>query len=120
LDLTIVNDENYPDFLAAPSAVVTFGMIACVACEAFDPIFRAVAERYRGAVLFGKAKMHTPGACREIKKKFSFETFPTTHFYKNGMLVHTVMGRIEEADLIQQIETHGLLPSSSRLSEPLQ
>jgi len=118
LDLPVVNDANYPDFLAAESAVVTFGMIACVACEAFDPVFRAVAERYQGVVLFGKAKMHVPGACREIKKRFSFDTFPTTHFYKNGTLVHTAIGRLDEDDLLHRIETHGL-SSSGRLSKPL-
>ena len=119
MDLPVVNDENYPDFLAAHSAVVTFGMIACVACEAFDPVFRAVAERYRGVVLFGKAKMHVPGACREIKKRFTFDTFPTTHFYKKGALVHTEIGRIDEADLIQRIEAHGLFPVfSNDLSKP--
>jgi len=120
LDLPIVNDANYPDFLAAEAAVVTFGMIACVACEAFDPIFRAVAERYRGRVLFGKAKMHVPGACREIKKQFSFDTFPTTHFYKNGVLVHTATGRLDADDLIHQIEIHDLLSvPASDLSKPL-
>jgi len=120
LELPIVNDANYPDFMAAESAVITFGMISCVACEAFDPIFRAVAERYQGIVMFGKAKMHVPGACREIKKQFSFETFPTTHFYKKGTLLHTATGRLDEADLIHQIETHALLSGTEdRLPKPL-
>src|SRR2546427_8352955 len=48
----------------------------------YTTLFRS--PRFNGQVMFGKAKMHVPGACREIKKRYSFETYPTTHLYAHG------------------------------------
>lgn len=110
LAIAAVTDENYPAFLNADAAVVAFGMIACAACEALDPVLQQASQMYGGKVSFGKVKMHVPGVCREIKKRFSFETFPTTHFYKRGVLAHTVEGKMDIAVLSAHIQTHLLGP----------
>lgn len=102
-DLVLVTDENYPVFLQSTAAVVVFGLVPCQQCEEYDPIVRQAAERYNGTVKFGKAKMHVPGACKEIKRKYKFESFPTTHFYKNGQLVHTTEGKLDFTALTQTI-----------------
>lgn len=83
-----VTDENHQDFLSAPAAVILFKIANCNDCEEFEPIVQKAAATYNSSVKFGKALLHVPGACREIKKRHRFESFPTTHFYKRGELVH--------------------------------
>jgi thioredoxin-like negative regulator of GroEL len=102
--VTPVTDQTYPGFLDAPASVVVFGIVPCQQCEEYDPIFRQAAYQYNGSVKFGKAKMHVPGACREIKRQYTFESFPTTHFYKNGKLVHQTEGKLDLQTLTQTIK----------------
>ncbi len=100
-----VTDQNYGLFLDAPASVVVFGIASCVPCAAFDPILQRAAEHYGAAIKFGKARMHVPGACREIKKRYTFETFPTSHFYRQGRLVHTAEEKLDWDDFVQRINT---------------
>ena len=100
-----VNDQNYSDFLTGNS-VVSFGIASCEPCAQFDPILKEAAELFRGKVKFGKAKMHVPGACREIKRKFDFETFPTTHLYRNGDLAYTLEKKVDLDELAGLIRKH--------------
>jgi thioredoxin-like negative regulator of GroEL len=102
--VVVVNDQNYSTFLEVPASVVVFGIVPCQQCEEYDPIFKQTADRYNGSVKFGKAKMHVPGACREIKRKYTFESFPTTHFYKHGELVHRTEGKLDFQTLTQTID----------------
>jgi len=101
--VALVSDQNYPSFLEATVSVVVFGIVPCQQCEEYEPIFRQVANQHNGSVKFGKAKMHVPGACREIKRKYKFESFPTTHFYRNGSLVHKTEGKLDFETLTQTI-----------------
>jgi len=59
----------------------------------------------RDRVRFGKAKMHVPGVCREIKKRYTFETYPTTHFYAGGQLVRTTEGKMEPSEFRSVVES---------------
>jgi len=102
--VALVTDKNYADFLGAQAAVVVFGIVPCQPCEEYDPIVRQAAEKYDGSVRFGKAKLHVPGACREIKRKYRFESFPTTHFYREGNLVHNAEGKLDLPTLTQTIK----------------
>ena len=106
LDLTRVTDENYPDYLAAPAAVILFKIANCAKCEEFLPAVAGAARRYGGRVRFGMALLHVPGACREIKRRHRFESFPTTHFYKAGQLVHRVEEKVEPEVLTSLIDRH--------------
>jgi hypothetical protein len=100
-----VDDRSYPEFLVGESVVV-YGIAACEPCNAFDPVLKEAALKYKGRVKFGKARMHVPGACREIKRRYDFETFPTTHFYKDGNLVHTLDVKVDLDELSRLIEEH--------------
>ena len=111
--MTPVTDQTYPSFLSASASVVVFGIVPCQQCEEYDPIFRQAADQYNGSVKFGKAKMHVPGACREIKRKYTFESFPTTHFYRNGKLVHQAEGKLDLQTLTQTIKQFLLIESGS-------
>jgi thiol-disulfide isomerase/thioredoxin len=100
-----VRDENYKEFTDAPASIVAYGLAACEPCKTYDPILEETASKFPD-VKVGKAKMHVPGRCREIKKSHTFETYPTTHFFSNGKLLLTREGVVEPAELAALISDH--------------
>lgn len=100
-----VTDENYKELTESSATVVAYGIASCEPCAAYDPVLAGVAEKLPH-VRIGKAKMHVPGQCREIKKQHAFETYPTTHLYSRGNLLLTREGKIEEDELIALIRRH--------------
>ena len=106
-----VRDENYKEFTDAPASIVAYGLATCEPCKIYDPILEETAAKFPD-VKVGKAKMHVPGRCREIKKSHTFETYPTTHFFSKGKLLLTREGVVAGVALIGQ-----LLPTLHRLRE---
>ncbi len=100
-----VSDANYKEFTDAPAAVVAYGIASCEPCSAYDPILEESAAKFL-QVKIGKAKMHVPGRCREIKKMYTFETYPTTHLFSKGKLLLTREGKIEADELAALISDH--------------
>jgi thiol-disulfide isomerase/thioredoxin len=100
-----VSDANYKEFMDAPAAVVAYGIASCEPCNAYDPVLEEAASRFTD-VRIGKAKMHVPGRCREIKKQHQFETYPTTHLFSNGKLLLTREGKLETEELSALINDH--------------
>lgn len=100
-----VSDANYKEFTDAPAAVVAYGIASCEPCNAYDPILEDTAALFP-QVKIGKAKMHVPGRCREIKKMYTFETYPTTHLFSKGKLLLTREGKIEADELAALISDH--------------
>jgi thiol-disulfide isomerase/thioredoxin len=100
-----VSDGNYQEFTHAPAAVVSYGLATCEPCKVYDPILEEVAAKFPDLKV-GKAKMHVPGRCREIKKTHTFETYPTTHFFSHGKLVLTREGVVDPAELAALISDH--------------
>lgn len=100
-----VSDENYEAFTQSDAAVVAYGIASCEPCAAYDPVLAETAARFP-EVRIGKAKMHVPGRCREIKKKHTFETYPTTHLFSKGTLLLSREGKLEPAELAALINDH--------------
>lgn len=100
-----VSDENYESFTQADAVVVAYGIAGCDPCAAYDPVLAETAARFPD-VRIGKAKMHVPGRCREIKKKHTFETYPTTHLFSKGKLLLTREGKLEPEELKALINDH--------------
>lgn len=100
-----VTDATIDEYATSPAAVVVFGIANCEGCTFMDGVLADLAPRLKDRVRFGKAKMHVPGACREIKKRYFFETYPTTHLYAQGKLVERKEGAVEAAELERAIET---------------
>ena|SRR5207249_4463532 len=100
-----VSDANYKEFTEAPAAVVAYGIASCEPCSQYDPILGETAAKFL-EVKIGKAKMHVPGRCREIKKRHSFETYPTTHLFSKGKLLLTREGKLEADELAALISDH--------------
>jgi thiol-disulfide isomerase/thioredoxin len=97
-----VSDENYQEFTNSEGAVVAYGLATCEPCQAYDPILEDIAATFP-SIKVGKAKMHIPGRCREIKRTHSFETYPTTHFFAHGKLLLTREGVVERTELAELI-----------------
>lgn len=100
-----VSDANYKEFTDSAGAVVAYGLATCEPCKTYDPILAEAAARFP-QVKIGKAKMHVPGRCREIKKTHTFETYPTTHFFANGNLILSREGVVEPAELAALISDY--------------
>jgi len=100
-----VSDANYEEFRQAPAAVVAYGIASCEPCTAYAPILEQIASRFTD-VRIGKAKMHVPGRCREIKKRHQFETYPTTHLFSRGKLLLIREGKLEADELSALINDH--------------
>lgn len=100
-----VSDANYKDFTEGPASVVSYGLATCEPCKLLDPILEEAAAKFPD-VRIGKAKMHVPGRCREIKKIHTFETYPTTHFFANGRLLLTREGVVDSAELAALISDY--------------
>lgn len=100
-----VHDANYEEFKQAPAAVVAYGIASCEPCSAYDPILEEIASKFPD-VRIGKAKMHVPGRCREIKKQHEFETYPTTHLFSKGELLLTREGKVDADELAALINDY--------------
>jgi thiol-disulfide isomerase/thioredoxin len=100
-----VSDVNYKEFTDSPGAVVAYGLATCEPCKTYDPILEETAAKFP-TIKVGKAKMHVPGRCREIKKTHSFETYPTTHFFAKGKLLFTREGVLAPAELAALISDY--------------
>jgi thiol-disulfide isomerase/thioredoxin len=100
-----VHDANYEEFTQASAAVVAYGIASCEPCNAYDPILEETASRF-AQVRIGKAKMHVPGRCREIKKRHQFETYPTTHLFSKGTLLISREGKLDADELAALINDH--------------
>lgn len=100
-----VSDANYDEFRHAPAAVVAYGIASCEPCNEYDPILAETAEKFSD-IRIGKAKMHVPGRCRDIKKQHQFETYPTTHLFSKGQLLLTREGKVPADELAALINDH--------------
>ena len=105
-ELPLVTDDNYNEYLKAPAAVVMFCIAPCENCETYDPIVRRAAAAVGDRVRFGKAKVHVPGATRNIKRQYFFDSFPTTHFYKAGKLVQSIGHKLDFDQLMEEIQSY--------------
>ena len=100
-----ISDENYESIIQSPASIVAYGIASCEPCLAYDPVLLSIAARYPH-IRVGKAKMHVPGRCKDIKKRHTFETYPTTHLFSKGQILHTHEGKLEDQDLAKLLEQH--------------
>lgn len=105
IELPRVNDDNFDEFHNARAAVVFYKIANCHGCEAYEPAIQRTVRAFSPKVKFGRGFMHIPGS-RTIKKRFEFESFPTTHFYSRGKLVFSAAEPLEADALAHAIREH--------------
>ena len=77
----------------------------CHGCEEYEPVIQATVRAFSPKVKCGRALMHVPG-CREIKKRYEFESYPSTHLYKRGKLVFSASEPLSANALANAIREH--------------
>jgi hypothetical protein len=105
IELPRVNDDNFEEYHDAPAATVFYKIANCHGCEEYEPAIQATVRAFSPKVKFGRALMHVPG-CREIKKRYEFESYPTTHLYKRGKLVFSASEPLSASALANAIREH--------------
>jgi len=105
IELPRVNDDNFDEFHDAPAGAVFFKIASCHGCEEYEPAIQATVRAFSPKVKFGRALMHVPG-CREIKRRYEFESYPTTHLYKRGKLVFSASEPLSRDALANAIREH--------------
>ncbi len=105
IELPRVNDDNFEEFHGARAAAVFFKIAHCHGCEEYEPAIQATVCAFSPKVKFGRALMHVPG-CRAIKKRYEFESYPTTHLYKRGKLVFSASEPLSVNELANAIREH--------------
>lgn len=105
VELPRVNDENFDEYHGASAAGVFFKIANCHNCDEYEPAIQQIVRTFSPKVKFGRALMHVPG-CREIKKRYEFESYPTTHLYKRGKLVFSASERLQADALANAIREH--------------
>jgi thiol-disulfide isomerase/thioredoxin len=105
IELPRVNDENFEEYHTASAAAVFYKIANCHNCDEYEPVIQAAVRQFSPKVKFGRGLMHIPGS-REIKKRYEFESFPTTHLYKRGKLVFSASEQLEAEALVNAIREH--------------
>ncbi len=105
IELPRVNDDNFEEYHRAPAAAVFYKIANCHGCEEYEPAIQATVRTFSPKVAFGRALMHVPG-CREIKRRYEFESYPTTHLYKRGKLVFSAAEPLSASALANAIREH--------------
>ena len=100
-----VTDATFDEYFNAPASVVVYGIANCEGCAYMDDVLSEVAPEFQGRVRFGKGKMHVPGASREIKKRFTFDTYPTIHVYSKGKMLESREGTVDPEALRASIQS---------------
>ncbi len=99
LEDIIANNEN---------VAVDLSESWCKPCQRYIPVFREVAEEYKGKVVFYKVEMDEIKykEKRKLIKKYNVEYIPKTVLFKNGKEVHRHEGFLEKEELKALIEKH--------------
>jgi len=70
-----ITDENYEAVIQSSASLIAYGIGSCVPCAAYDPILESTSSQFPH-IRIGKAKMHVPGKCREIKNGINLSRIP--------------------------------------------
>ncbi|MBN2694416.1 thioredoxin [bacterium] len=73
----------------------------CVPCQRVAPIIDALAEEYKGRVLISKLNTEQN---RKMSAKYQIRSIPSLLFFKDGKLIHIMVGAASKRDLQREID----------------
>jgi thioredoxin 1 len=98
-----LNDDNFQKEVVQCKTPVIVDCYAdwCGPCKMFAPTFDKVAEAYAGKVKFCKLNIdNAEGTVQEL----GVMSVPTTLYYKDGNLVSSVAGAMDEHKFLHRVE----------------
>ena len=95
--LTEVTKENFDSIKSKNTRmVVDCWANWCGPCRALAPIFERLADRYQGKVSFVKMDCDKNP---ELVTQFQVMAIPTILFFRDGEIIDTVVGLVDESEL---------------------
>ncbi|MEM0015515.1 MAG: thioredoxin [Saccharolobus sp.] len=97
-DVTVVlTEENFDDIVKNNKLVLVDCWAEwCAPCHLYEPIYKRVAEKYKGKAIFGRLNVDDNP---KIADKYNVLNIPTTLIFVNGKLVDNLVGAVDEETL---------------------
>ena len=97
-DVTVVlTEENFDDVIKNNKLVLVDCWAEwCAPCHLYEPIYKRVAEKYKGKAIFGRLNVDDNP---KIADKYNVLNIPTTLIFVNGKLVDSLVGAVDEETL---------------------
>ncbi|AOL16022.1 thioredoxin [Sulfolobus sp. A20] len=104
-DVTVVlNEENFDEIIKNNRLVLVDCWAEwCAPCHLYEPIYKKVAEKYKGKAVFGRLNVDEN---QKIADQYSVLNIPTTLIFLNGKLVDNVVGAVDEDTLESVIKKY--------------
>ncbi|MEM0068485.1 MAG: thioredoxin [Saccharolobus sp.] len=102
-DVTVVlTEENFDDIIKNNKLVLVDCWAEwCAPCHLYEPIYKRVAEKYKGKAIFGRLNVDDNP---KIADKYNVLNIPTTLIFVNGKLVDSLVGAVDE-EILESIVT---------------
>ena len=97
-DVTVIlTEENFDDVIKNNKLVLVDCWAEwCAPCHLYEPIYKRVAEKYKGKAIFGRLNVDDNP---KIADKYNVLNIPTTLIFVNGKLVDSLVGAVDEETL---------------------
>ncbi|ACP35871.1 thioredoxin [Sulfolobus islandicus L.S.2.15] len=104
-DATLVlTEENFDEVIRNNKLVLVDCWAEwCAPCHLYEPIYKKVAEKYKGKAVFGRLNVDEN---QKIADKYSVLNIPTTLIFVNGQLVDSLVGAVDEDTLESTINKY--------------
>jgi thioredoxin 1 len=81
--------------------MVDFWAAWCAPCRMVVPIIDELSQEYAGKIKIGKLNVDTEA---EIATQYSVQSIPTIVFFKNGVIIDTIVGAVPKNLIVERIE----------------
>jgi thioredoxin 1 len=98
-----LTDSNFQaEVLEADAPVVVdFRADWCGPCKMIEPIMIDLATQYENEVIFGQIDVDSH---QKVVTRYGIRSIPTLLFFKNGEIVHQIVGVTSKNSLVSKVE----------------